>query len=472
MAQPMTEDELLQTVLRQGLSDQEALALFKKNLSGKTETAPAAPAAPVRAVKPTAAPSPRPAPAAATKPPPLATLATSRAKAPPPAEPAMEAMPAAVRPIAVPAQTPPAAPVVAPVVAPPTQPRTTMSEAQLATEEQIQLERMLAEQDAIREAQNVGYVREAMMPLAALAAPAVLATGPFSAPLATVAALAPGAAAAFPQAIAGGLSKLGVYGKTEATPAMRQEARRRALAAAGTQQYAASEQNLGALLSVGATDLLPSVTAPFEAATEAALSVPRAAAGAMRKLGEMEAQTAYGKMARASAGKHLTPKIGPQTPEEFALYKGGEFAENARRVKAAPEKFIPVGPSAPKGRTTGREYELVVSPKVAYREHNAQFQDWAKRFPKEAEAIRAEVAKESAAERSARKVETSASEVVAQVRAGRIPTAEELGVSRDERISLLKIAGLTPADLRANSMSEESATRLSEALKATRTPAP
>lgn len=447
-----TEAELIDEAIDRGLDDAQIKELLVRSRTG---SAPAA----------SAAPSPRPAPPAATKPAPLATLATPRAKAPPPAEPAMEAMPAAVKPIAAPAQTPPAA---SPAPAKPA-----MSEAQLATEEQIQLERMLAEQDAIREAQNVGYVREAMMPLAALAAPAVLATGPFSAPLATVAAVAPGAAAAFPQAIAGGLSKLGVYGKTEATPAMRQEARRRALAAAGTQQYAASEQNLGSLLSVGATDLLPSVTAPFEAATEAALSVPRAAAGAMRKLGEMEAQTAYGKMAKASAGKQLTPKMGPQTPEEFALRQGGEFAENARRVKAAPEKFIPVGRrDTETGRVTGREYELVVSPKVAYREHNAQFQDWAKRFPKEAEAVRAEVAKESTAERSVRKAETATSEVVAQVRAGRIPTAEQLGVSREERISLLKIAGLTPADLRANSMSEESATRLSEALKATRTPAP
>lgn len=459
-----TREQIVEEGIDKGLSNEQIAALVKSELAA----APAAPAAPVRAVKPPTTTTPRPAPAAATKPPPLATLATSRAKAPPPAEPAMEAMPAAVTPIVAPAQTPPAAP----VVAAPAPPRTTMSEAQLATEEQIQLERMLAEQDAIREAQNVGYVREAMMPLAALAAPAVLATGPFSAPLATVAAFAPGAAAAFPQAVAGGLSKMGFYGKTEATPAMRQEARRRALAAAGTQQYAASDRNEGSYLSEGVLDLLPSVTQPFVAAAEAALSVPRAAAGAMRKLGEMEAQTAYGKMAKASAGKQLTPKMGPQTPEEFALYKGGEFAENARRVKAAPEKFIPVGPSAPKGRATGREYELVVSPKVAYREHNAQFQDWAKRFPKEAEAVRAEVAKESAAERSVRKAETATSEVVAQVRAGRIPTAEQLGVSREERISLLKIAGLTPADLRANSMSEESATRLSEALKATRTPAP
>lgn len=457
MAQPMTEDELLQTVLQQGLSDQEALALFKKNLSGKTETTPAAPAAPVRAVKPPAAPSPRPAPAAATKPPPLATLATSRAKAPPPAEPAREAMPAAVTPIVATAQTPPAAPVVV-APAPPTAPaKPAMSDAQLATEEQIQLERMLAEQDAIREAQNVGYVREAMMPLAALAAPAVLATGPFSAPLATVATFAPGAAAAFPQAVAGGLSKLGFYGKTEATPEMRQEARRRALAAAGTQQSAASDRNIGSYLAEGVLDLPASMMQPVGVVT-------RGAQAASRAVGEI-----------LEEGKRPFLFGERITPEEFALSKGGEFAQNARRVKAAPEKFIPVGPRNRDTEAvlpTGREYELVVSPKVAYREHNAQFQDWAKRFPKEAEAVRAEVAKESAAERSVRKAETATSEVVAQVRAGRIPTAEQLGVSREEHISLLKIAGLTPADLRANSMSEESATRLSEALKATRTPAP
>jgi hypothetical protein len=187
----------------------------------------------------------------------------------------------------------------------------------------------------------------------------------------------------------------------------------------------------------------------------------------------MQAQTAYGKMAKASAGKQLTPKMGPQTPEEFALRRGGEFADNARRVKAAPEKLIPVGRSDTEtGRITGREYELVVSPKVAYREHKAQFEEWAKQFPKEAASIRTEAAKEFAAEAPARKAAATAERIASVVAQGRIPLAQEVGVTEDELFDVLDLAGVTADDYKTGTLSRERASQLAAALKPSRGAAP
>jgi hypothetical protein len=437
-----TEAELIDEAIDRGLDDAQIKELLVRS---RAKTAPAASVA-----KPPAAPSPRPAPAAAAKPAPLTAVAAPRVTAPPPAEPAMEAMVSSVKPIAAPAQTP---------TKPSPQP--TMSSTQLAAEEQIQLERMLAEQDAIREAQNVGYVREAMMPLAALAAPAVLATGPLSAPLAGVAALAPGAAAAFPQAVAGGLSKLGFYGKTEATPAMREEARRRALAQADAQRYVASEQNTGSKLVEGVMDVPSSMYAPFAELGKGLGSAARTVENVLEK-GKRPGTV-------AQAGKLFLGE--KKTPEEFALGKGGAFAENARRVKAAPEKFVPVGPrDTETDRLTGMEYAQIVSPKIAAVEYRNEFDAWAKRFPKEAQSVRAEVAKEGAARQATAKAAAPLLKVADYIEqnAGALPVGEDVGMSDEELSATLGVLGVSQAENIAGGVSGERAANLIARLRTPR----
>ena len=460
MAQPMTEDELLQMVLKQGLSDQDALALYKKNFSAPPEaasTAPAAPASPVRAAKPAAS---RAAPAAAApKSAPLTAMAAPRVTAKPAAEPAMDAMPTKVKAIS-PAMTEPLPEYVAAPV--PTKPA--MSSSQLAAEEQIQLERMLAEQDAIREAQNIGWVRDATKPLAGLStllAPAVLASGPISAPLVGLAALAPGAATAFPQAVAGGLSKLGFYGKTEATPAMREEARRRALAQADAQRYVASEQNTGSKLVEGVMDVPSSMYAPFTELGKGLGSAARTVENVLEK-GKRPGTV-------AQAGKLFLGE--KKTPEEFALGKGGEFAENARRAAAAPEKFVPVGPrDTETGRLTGMEYAQIVSPKIAAVEYRNEFDAWAKRFPKEAQSVLAEVTKEGAARQATAKAAAPLLKVADYIEqnAGALPVGEDVGMSDEELSATLGMLGVSQAENIAGGVSGQRAANLIARLRAPR----
>jgi hypothetical protein len=98
------------------------------------------------------------------------------------------------------------------------------------------------------------------------------------------------------------MSKLGFYGKTEATPAMRQEARRRARAqaASGTQQYAASEQNLGSMLSVGTLGIPAEAARPFSELGKRALGK---AASASPSPGQRYGKRQAGQATVAQAGK-------------------------------------------------------------------------------------------------------------------------------------------------------------------------
>ena len=292
-----------------------------------------------------------------------------------------------------------------------------------------------------------------------LLAPAVLASGPISLGSATLAAFAPGAATAVPQTITSGLSKLGFYGKTEATPAMREEARRRALAQAGTQRYAAADKNIGSML---AEDVMGSE--PFEPFTELGKGLGSAARTVENVLEKGKRPGTV-----AQAGKLFLGE--KKTPEEFALGKGGEFAENARRVKAAPEKFVPVGPrDTETDRLTGMEYAQIVSPKIAAVEYRNEFDAWAKRFPKEAQVVLTEVAKEGAARQATAKAAAPLLKVADYIEqnAGALPVGEDVGMSDEDLSITLGMLGVSQAENSEGRVSEERAADLIARLRTPR----
>jgi hypothetical protein len=113
-----------------------------------------------------------------------------------------------------------------------------------------------------------------------------------------------------------------------------------------------------------------------------------------------------------------------------------------------------------------------VSPKVAYREHNAQFEEWAKRFPKEAATIRTEAAKEFAAERPARKAAVVTDKVAAFVEKGELPIADDVGMSEQELSQVLSLIALTPAENLSGKLSPQRAASLAAKLRSTSTTSP
>jgi hypothetical protein len=466
-----TREEIVKAGIAQGLSNAEIMALVKSEAAAPaapvSEAAASvseatAPAKPVRAAAPPRPAAPRPAAPRPVAQAPMVSMAAPRVTAPVQAEPAMEAMVTPVRPIAAPAPEP----VVAPAV----------PDARLKAEEEIQLKRMLDEQRAFREQQNVQWTQQALEPLQTLFGPGLVAapmTGP-AAPLVAAGSLGLAALAPVAGAAASGLSKLGAYGGVEATPAMREEARRRAQAAVRRQQFVAEEPNLGETLLTAAGQAVEGLTRPYSNLLEGVKAIPEALRPAYQK---------YEQMAAGGRGKVLTPKVGPQTPEELALYKGGQFAENLKRVQSAPDQLIAVGPRAPSGRTTGREYEQIVSPKVAAISYRNEFDAWAKRFPEQAKTVLAEVAKESEARRTSTKlaagnvpsaaaleVPQAEQERLAQVAAmGKeqmieLPLAEDLGVSQSQLLTAFRKAGITGADVRAGVVPESTMQRLRGAL--------
>ena len=450
-----TEAELIDEAIDRGLDDAQIKALLT---SARSEGSLSAKAAPVSA-KPAAAPRPAaPRPVAQA---PMVSMAAPRVTAPVPVEPAMEAMATPVRPITA---TPPAA--AAPVPA-----------ARLKAEEDIQLKRMLDEQRAVREQQDVQWTQQALEPLQTLFGPGLAVapmTGP-AAPLVAAGSLGLAALAPVAGAAASGLSKLGVYGSTEATPAMREEARRRAQGAVQRQQFVAEEPNFGEQFMSSVQDAVKAVEGlaqPYVGLFEDVKATAETLRPAYQK---------YEQMAAGSRGKVLTPKVGPQTPEELAVRKGGQFAENVKRVQSAPDQLIAVGPRATSGRITGLEYEQIVSPKVAAVSYRNEFDAWAKKFPEQAKTVLAEVAKEGAAKRTESKlaagnvpsnldVPKAEQERLARAAAmGKeqmieLPLAEDLGISQSQLLTAFRKAGVTGADVRAGVVPESTMQRLRGAL--------
>jgi hypothetical protein len=388
----------------------------------------------------------------------MVSMAAPRVTAPVQAEPAMEAMVTPVRPIAAPA------PAAAPAV----------PNARLKAEEEIQLKRMLDEQRAIREQQNVQWTQQALEPLQTLFGPGLAVapmTGP-AAPLVAAGSLGLAALAPVAGAAASGLSKLGVYGSTEATPAMREEARRRAQGAVQRQQFVAEEPNLGEILLTAAGQTVEGLARPYSNLLEGVKATAETLRPAYQK---------YEQMAAGGRGKVLTPKVGPQTPEELAVRKGGQFAENVKRVQSAPDQLIAVGPRATSGRITGLEYEQIVSPKVAAVSYRNEFNAWAKKFPEQAKTVLAEVAKESEARRTSTKLaagnvpsvlEVPQAERESLVRIAEmgkpvpLPTPEDLGVSDAQWLAALRKAGVSDKEIDNDLISADTAERFKAALAA------
>lgn len=439
-----TEEELIDEAIDRGLDDAQIQALLTGSLPEAT-----APTKPVRAAAAPRPVAPRPAAPRPVAQAPMVTMAAPRVTAPVPVEPAMEAMVTPVRPIAAPAPVPVAAPAV--------------PAARLKAEEEIQLAQMLDEQRAIREQQNVQWAQQALEPLQTLFGPGLAVapmTGP-AAPLVAAGSLGLAALAPVAGAAASGLSKLGVYGSTEATPAMREEARRRAQGAVQRQQFVAEEPNLGERFVSTIGDVLEDVVRPYVGLFEEAKAIPQA----------LDRRKRPGVV--AAAGKLLVGT--PLTEEQEAVRLGGQFAENLKRVQSAPDQLIAVGPRAEKGAATGRTYEQIVSPKVAARNHPKEFEAWSKQFPEQAKKIREEISKAGDAGRISNKL--AAGNVpsnldvpkVEQERLARaaamgktvpIPSAQEMGVTSAQRAQLLRNAGVTSADLKAGTTSEATIDRL------------
>jgi phosphoribosylcarboxyaminoimidazole (NCAIR) mutase len=346
--------------------------------------------------------------------------------------------------------------------------------ARLKAEEEIQLKQMLDEQRAIREQQNVQWTQQALEPLQTLLGPGlalVRGAAPVAGPLApAVAAGTVGLAALAPAAgaVASGLSKLGAYGRVEATPAMREEARRRAQTAVQRQQFVAEEEpNFGGRFVSTVGDVLEDVVRPYVGLFEEAKAIPQAL-DRLKRPGVV-----------AAAGKLLVGT--PLTEEQEAVRLGGQFAENLKRVQSAPDQLIAVGPRAEKGAATGRTYEQIVSPKVAARNHPKEFKAWSKRFPEQAKKIREEISKAGDAGRISNKLaagnvpsvlEVPQAERESLVRIAEmgkpvpLPTPEELGVSDAQWLAALRKAGVSDKEVDDDLISADTAERFKAALAA------